>query len=201
MAVTQGTVIKSFVSAIDFLDQRDIDPNIYDQSRDRAFTDIMKIVNRTKPAKMFFYNNFVNADVYEVAEVSGGIAGSGTTNITFEITGGAYLFPRVGDLIKTSNTANIGKQALVQTVTVAGGVATVSAQSVDGTNMTVVATDKIQFGSNAFPEKSGAPENRRYGLTKYYNNIQVFREVDEISDIQKAAKIEVNVGGDYHILP
>jgi hypothetical protein len=67
--------------------------------------------------------------------------------------------------------------------------------------MAVVVGDKIQFGSNAFSEKSGAPENRRYGLTKYYNNIQVFREVDEISDIQKEAKIEVNVGGDYHILP
>jgi len=70
MAVTQGTVTKSFVSAIDFLDQRDIDPNIYDQSRDRAFTDIMKIVNRTKPATMFNYHNFVNADVYEVATIS-----------------------------------------------------------------------------------------------------------------------------------
>jgi hypothetical protein len=35
MAVTQGVTIKSFVSAIDFLDQRDIDPNIYDQSRDK----------------------------------------------------------------------------------------------------------------------------------------------------------------------
>ena len=72
MAVSQGTVVKSFVSAIDFLDQRDIDPNIYDQSRDRAFTDIMKMVNRTKPAKMFFYNNFVNNDVYEVAVVGTG---------------------------------------------------------------------------------------------------------------------------------
>ena len=202
MAVTPGAVIKSFVSAIDFLDQRDIDPNIYDQSRDRAFTDIMKIVNRTKPAKMFFYNNFVNADVYEVATV-GGVTTTGAATIVFTITGGAYQFPRVGDLIKTSNSSNIGKQALVtiaNTITTPGS-CIITAQSVDATNMAVVVGDKIQFGSNAFPEKSNAPENRRYGLTKYYNNIQVFREVDEISDIQKAAKIEVNVGGDYHILP
>jgi hypothetical protein len=59
----------------------------------------------------------------------------------------------------------------------------------------------VSFGSNAFAEKSDAPTNRRYGLTKYYNLIQIFREVDEITDIQKVAKIEVNVGGDYHILP
>ena len=200
MAVSQGLMVKSFVSAIDFLDQRDIDPNIYDQSRDRAFTDIMKIVNRTKPAKMFFYNNFVNNDVYEVATVSA-VTTTGAATIQFDITGGAYQFPRVGDLIKTSNSSNVGKQALVTTVTVVSTTATIVAKSVDGTNMAVVIGDKVQFGSNAFPEQSSAPSNRRYGLTKYYNNIQVFREVDEISDIQKVAKIEVNVGGDYHILP
>jgi len=203
MAVSQGLMVKSFVSAIDFLDQRDIDPNIYDQSRDRAFTDIMKIVNRTKPAKMFFYNNFVNNDVYEVATVASVTSGSGTATVVFVITGGAYLFPRVGDLIKTSNTANVGKQALVTVVdtTTTPGSAIVTVKSVDGSNFTMAATDKIQFGSNAFPEQSSAPSNRRYGLTKYYNNIQIFREVDEISDVQKVAKIEVNVGGDYHILP
>ena len=194
MPVSQGTMVKSFVSAIDFLDQRDIDPNIYDQSRDRAFTDIMKIVNRTKPAKMFFYNNFVNNDVYEVATVASA-TGSGTPTVT--ITLNATTFPRVGDLIKTSNTSNIGKQALVQSVS--GNVIVV--QSVDNSNFVAVATDKVQFGSNAFPEQSTAPTNRRYGLTKYYNTIQIFREVDEISDVQKVAKIEVNVGGDYHILP
>jgi len=194
MAVSQGTMVKSFVSAIDFLDQRDIDPNIYDQSRDRAFTDIMKIVNRTKPAKMFFYNNFVNNDVYEVASVASA-TGSGTPTVT--ITLNATSFPRVGDLIKTSHTSNIGKQALVQSVS--GNVIVV--QSVDNSNFFAVASDKVQFGSNAFPEQSSAPTNRRYGLTKYYNTIQIFREVDEISDVQKVAKIEVNVGGDYHILP
>ena len=203
MAVSQGNMVKSFVSAIDFLDQRDIDPNIYDQSRDRAFTDIMKIVNRTKPAKMFFYNNFVNNDVYEVATVASGGITTGAPTVIFNITGGAYQFPRVGDLIKTSNSANIGKQALVTVAdtTTTPGTCIITAKSVDGTNFTIVAGDKIQFGSNAFPEQSSAPKNRRYGLTKYYNNIQVFREVDEISDIQKVAKIEVNVGGDYHILP
>lgn len=201
MAVTQGTVIKSFVSAIDFLDQRDIDPNIYDQSRDRAFTDIMKIVNRYKPATMFFYNNFVNADVYEVGTISA-VTSTGLAQIQFTINT-ASTFPREGDLIMTSNANNIGKQARVQLVTFGSGTATLTVRSVGGNDSPFYATvgDSVQFGSNAFAEKSDAPTNRRYGLTKYYNNIQVFREVDEISDIQKVAKIEVNVGGDYHILP
>lgn len=201
MAVTQGTVIKSFVSAIDFLDQRDIDPNIYDQARDRAFTDIMKIVNRYKPATMFFYNNFVNNDVYEVGTISA-VTSTGLAQIQFTINT-ASTFPRVGDLIKTSNTNNVGKQARVQAVTFGSGTATLTVRSVGGNSSAFYAAvdDLVQFGSNAFAEKSTAPENRRYGLTKYYNNIQIFREVDEISDVQKVAKIEVNVGGDYHILP
>jgi len=201
MAVTQGVVIKSFVSAIDFLDQRDIDPNIYDQARDRAFTDIMKIVNRYKPATMFFYNNFVNNDVYEVAEISS-VTSTGLAQIIF-VVNTASTFPRVGDLIKTSNSNNIGKQARIQAVTFGSGTATLTVRSVGGNASPFYATvgDEVQFGSNAFAEKSTAPVNRRYGLTKYYNNIQIFREVDEISDVQKVAKIEVNVGGDYHILP
>jgi len=201
MAVTQGVTIKSFVSAIDFLDQRDIDPNIYDQSRDRAFTDIMKLVNRYKPATMFNYHNFVNNDVYETATISA-VTSTGLAQIQFTINTGT-TFPRVGDLIKTSNSNNVGKQGRVQAVTQSSSTTVLTVRSVGGNSAPLYATvgDTVQFGSNAFAEKSDAPTNRRYGLTKYYNLIQLFREVDEISDVQKVAKIEVNVGGDYHILP
>lgn len=201
MSATQGTMIKSYVSAIDFLDQRDIDPNIYDQSRDRAFTDIMKIVNRYKPATMFTYHNFTNQDVYEVGTISA-VTSTGLAQIVFTINTAA-TFPRAGDLIKSSNVNNVGKEARVQIVTFGSGTATLTVRSVGGNSAPFYATvnDLISFGSNAFAEKSTAPENRRYGLTKYANNIQIFREVDEISDVQKVAKIEVNVGGDYHILP
>jgi len=199
MAVTQGAVNKSFVSAIDFLDQRDIDPNIYDQSRDRAFTDIMKVVNRTKPATMFNYHNFVNNDVWEKGTISA-VTTTGTAAPVFTINT-ASTYPRVGDLIKTSNANNIGKQARIQAVTFGSGTATITGRSVNNTPFFVTVNDEISFGSNAQPEKSTAPTNRRYGLTKYYNLIQIFREVDDITDVQKVAKIEVNVGGDYHILP
>lgn len=201
MPVTQGTMIKSYVSAIDFLDQRDIDPSIYDQSRDRAFTDIMKIVNRYKPATMFNYHNFVNNDVYEVGTISA-VATTGLAQIVFTINT-ASTFPRIGDLIMTSNPNNIGKQARVQNVVLGSGTATLTVRSVGGNAAPFFAAvnDQVQFGSNAFAEKSSAPVNRRYGLTKYYNLIQIFREVDEITDVQKVAKVEVEVNGDYHILP
>lgn len=201
MAVTQGTVIKSFVSAIDFLDQREIDPSIYDQSRDRAFTDIMKLVDRRKPTSMPTYHNFVNNDVYETSVISA-VTSTGLAQIQFTVNT-STTFPRVGDLVKTSNANNVGKQARVQAVTNGSGTATLTVRNVAGNTSAFYATvgDTVTFSSNAFAEKSDAPTNRRYGLTKYYNQTQIFREVDEISDVQKVAKIEVNVGGDYHILP
>ncbi len=201
MPVTQGTVVKSFVSAIDFLDQRDIDPNIYDQSRDRAFTDIMKLVGRYKPCTMYNFHNFVNNDVYEIGTISA-VTSTGLAQIQFTINT-ASPFPRVGDVIKTSNLNNVNKQARIQAVTFGSGTATLTVRSVGGNAAPFFATigDLVTFGSNAFAEKSDAPTNRRYGLTKYFNLIQIFREVDEISDVQKVAKIEVNVNGDYHILP
>lgn len=201
MAVTQGTATKSFVSAIDFLDQRDIDPKIYDQSRDRAFTDIMKLVNRYKPCDMYSYHNFVNNDVYETCTVSA-VTSTGLAQIVFTVNTNT-TFPRVGDLCKISNSNNAGKQGRVQVVSAGSGTATVTVRSLGGNAdpLWVSVSDKVSFGSNAFAEKSDAPTNRRYGLTKYYNLIQIFREVDEITDVQKVAKIEVNVGGDQHILP
>jgi hypothetical protein len=202
MPVTQGTLIKSFVSAIDFLDQREIDPSIYDQSRDRAFTDIMRVVSRRKPTSMHNYHNFVNNDVYETGTISA-VTSTGLAQITFTINT-ASTFPRKGDLVRTSNSNNVGKQGLVvSTPTFGSGTCTLTVRSVGGNSAPMFATigDSVSFGSNAFAEKSDAPTNRRYGLTKYYNQTQIFREVDEITDVQKVAKIEVNVNGDYHILP
>ena len=200
MAVSQGTMDKKYVSAIDFLDQRDIDPNIYDQSRDRAFTDIMKIVNRYKPAIMYNYHNFVNNDVREVGTISA-VTTTGTAAPVFTINTAAN-FPRAGDVIKSSNVNNAGVQARIQSVTFGSGTATITGRT-GGNSIVFYATvgDTISFASNAFSEKSDAPTNRRYGLTKYFNLIQIFREDDEITDVQKVAKIEVEVNGDFHILP
>ncbi len=149
---------------------------------------------------MFNYHNFVNNDVYEVGTISA-VTTTGLAQIQFTINTAA-TFPRVGDLIQTNNANNVGKMARIQAVTFGSGTATLTVRSVGGNSAAFYATvnDLVAFASNAFAERSTAPVNRRYGLTKYFNNIQIFREVDEISDVQKVAKIEVNVGGNYHML-
>lgn len=201
MPASAGTVTKSYVSATDFLDQRDIDPKLYDQSRDRSLTDIMKVASRYKPAKMFNFHNFVNNDAYEVATVSA-VSSNGIAQIVFTVNT-ASGFPRVGDLAMISNAANVNVQGRVQAITTASGTATLTVRSVGGNSapLWVAIGDKVTFSSNAFGEGSGAPTNRRYGQTKYFNLVQIFKEADDITDVQKVAKIEVSVGGDFHILP
>jgi len=205
MAVSQGTMDKKFVSAIDFLDQRDIRKEIFDQSRSRAFTDIMKIVDRVTPAIMYNYHNFVNSDVRELGTVSA-VSSQGNATAIFTINTAAG-FPRVGDMIQSSNPLDNGvngaKEARIQAVgAIASGTIQLTVKT--GGSLQIwysTVGDIISFSSNAFSEKSDAPTNRRYSLTKYFNLIQIFREVDEITDVQKVARIEVEVNGDYGILP
>lgn len=203
MASSQGTVIKSWVSAIDFLDQREIDPSLYDASRDRSLTDIMKLQLRRKPIEtgQHNYHNFINNDVYETGLISA-VTTNGLAQIQFTLSTGS-TFPRKNDLFKSNNANNVGKQGIVVSVTPASGTAVVVVRSVAGNSSPLFAAvgDRVTFSSTAFPEKSTAPTNRRYGVTKFFNKTQIFREVDDITDVQKVAKIEIAVGGDYHMLP
>lgn len=197
----QGTMNKAFVSAISFLDQRDINPNLLDQSRDAAFTDIMKLVGRYKEAKVPIYNYFVNNDVFADGVVASVSSGYGTAIITVVLTAATSGYARVSDLIRSSNPNMVGQQGLVTQVTSVSGVDTIKIQSVNNMPMYAVALDNLSFSSNAFGEQSDAPANRKYGVTRYVNQVQVFREVDDITDIQKVSKIEVSINGQPYYTP
>lgn len=199
MPVSQGTLVKSFVSAIDFLDQRDIDPKLYDVARDRALTDVMKLVGRYKPAKMMNYHNFVNNNVWETSVIST-VTSTGLAQIQFTVNTSTG-FPRKGDLIKTTNANNIGKQALVTNVTTASGTATLTVRTPNNVPFYATVGDTVGYQSNAVAEKSDTLASRRYQVTKYFNLIQGFREADDISDVQKVTKVEIEINGDYHYLP
>lgn len=197
----QGTMNKAFVSAISFLDQRDINPNLLDVSRDAAFTDIMKLVGRYKEAKVPIYNYFVNQNVFADATVTSVSSGYGTAIITIVLTSGTSGYARVSDLVRSSNPNMVGQQGLITQVTSVSGVDTIKVQSVNNMPMYAVANDILSFSSNAFGEKSDAPANRKYGVTRYINQVQIFREIDEITDIQKVSKVEISINGQPYYTP
>lgn len=201
MAVTQGTLNKAYVSAIDYLDQREINPNLLDISRDAYFTDIMKVVNRYKVTKVPTYSHFVNNDVFATATISSVSSGYGTAVMTVVLTAATGGYARVGDLVRISNTNSIGRQARVMTVTSVSSVDTLVLKSVDNTPLYAVALNTITFQSDAFGEKSDTPASRRYPVTRYVNQVQIFREADEITDVQKVSKIELTVNGQPYYTP
>lgn len=201
MAVTQGTLNKAYVSAISLLDQRDINPNLIDVARDSQFTDIMKVVNRYKETKVPIYNHFVNNDVFATAEIASVSSGYGTSRMTVVLTAATGGYARKNDLVRISNTNSSGRQALITQVTSVSSVDTIVLQSVDNTPLFAISGDTITFQSNAFPEKSDTPASRRYPVTRYVNQVQVFREADEITDIQKVSKIELTVDGQQYYTP
>lgn len=202
MAVTQGTLNKSIVSAVEFLDQREIDPKIYDQARDKALTNIVKLIGRRKETSMPTYHNWTNEDVYENCTVSVAASPNGFAQIQFTVNTN-ITFPRVGDTWQSNNPNNVNKQGIVTAVTRGSGTATITVRSVGGNSSPLWASigDVCVFGSNASGEKSDSPVNRRYNVTKYFNQVQIFREVDEITDVQKVSKVEFEVNGQYYFLP
>lgn len=201
MAASQGTLNKAYVSAISLLDQRDINPNLLDVSRDAHFTDITRLMDRYKVAKVPTYNHFVNDDVFATATIASVSSGYGTSIMTVVLTAASGGYARKNDLVSISNTNSLGRQALVTNVTSVSSVDTLTLQSVDNTPLFAATNDIIAFESNAFGEKSDAPVNRRYPVTRYVNQVQIFREVDEITDVQKVSKIELTINGQPYYTP
>lgn len=200
-AGAQGVLNKAYVSAISLLDQREINPNLLNITRDDQFTDIMKLVGRYKETKVPTYNHFVNNNVFADAVVSSISSGYGTAIMTVVLTSATSGYVRQSDLARSNNINMIGQQAWVSLVTSVSGVDTVKLQSVNNMPLYAVAGDILSWSSNAFGEKSDAPANRKYGVTRYVNQVQIFREVDEITDVQKVSKIEVTVDGQQLYTP
>lgn len=195
MAYSQGTLNKQFVSAIAFLDQREINPNLIDQTRDKEFTDIMKLIGRYKVTKVPIYNYFVNNDIFATATVSSVTSGNGTAKLTIVLTAATSGFARAGDLIRSSNANMTGLVGYVQSVTSASAGDTLVIWSVDNSPLYATANDVISFFSFASGEGSDTPPSIKYGVTRYINQVQVFREADDVTDIQKVSKVETVIKG------
>lgn len=191
-----GAINKQYVSALStFLDTREINKNVTDIQNNDFFSDILwfnnykKVIETGQP----FYNTFVNEDIVKVGDTTGAsVSGSGGPQVTTTFTVATSGYTQVGDLLMLPTGA---RTAYVYSVTTTSGVDTVVMRTIDGGNLTLTAGDQVSIYSNAYGEKSGAPLNVRYGLTRYFNKWQIFRKASEITDVQKAATIEVEFQG------
>lgn len=193
MAGTLGIVDKKYVSSVNFLDQREILNKILDiTNEESSFLDVMELTGRATPTAVPTYHHFVNEELYVIGTVSA-VSGSGSTQVTATVDSTAYNATNKGELVlfpakEVGIVVNKSGSELV-------------IKSVDATNLTLVATNKLAFFSNAAGEGSGSPDSKRWNPTKYYNQVQIFKQKYEITDIQKASKVEVDFNGKpYYML-
>lgn len=182
-----GNINKQYVSSINFLDQREILNKVLDiTNEESSFLDIMELTSRSKVTSVPEYNHFVNEELYVLGSVTA-VTGSGTAQVTATIDSDAYNFVNAGELVLFPN----GKVGYV----VSKATSNIVVKSVDGTNLTLAAADKISFFSNAAGEGSLSPAAKRWGVTKYANQVQIFKGKFEVTDVQKASKVEVEFQG------
>lgn len=191
---TQGNSTKSYVSAIDsMLDTREINKLVTDVQNEEQLTDILDLAGKTKPTKQAVYYNFVNESLFKLGDTTGAtVLNNGTAQVTTTFTAATSGIARKGDLVLFPS-AVVGQ---IQSITTSVGADTCVIKSVGGGNISTTAGDKIAVNfSFAAGENSVSPGNVQFGLTKYSNKVQIFRETSKITDVQNASTIEVEFDG------
>lgn len=192
MPGTIGAINKQYVSSIDFLDQREILNKVLDITNEEAsFLDVIELTGRSKPTSVPEYHHFVNEELYVLGAVSA-VIGSGTTAITADLdtatSAAAFPYVNVGELVLFPNGG-------VGYVTAKSASKTLNIRSVDASVLTLVSGGRISFFSNANGEGSLSPNAKRWGAIRYNNHVQSFKGKFEVTDIQKASKVEVDFQG------
>lgn len=192
-----GTGQKQYYSLINFLDTREILKSIVDIENDTGLAEIF-MPSRYFVTKQYLYHHFVNESLFKIFDTTGNtVTGTGTTTITATGTVATAGYVRKGATIYFPTGAAVG---YVTNVTTASGKDTLTIVSVDGSNITSAAGDKYGVSGLTVGEKSINPTNVRFGLTGYYNYLQIFREVNEMTDVQNASTVEVDFEGKPYIV-
>ena len=185
-----GQLNKSYVSSTAFLDQREILNKVLDVTNEEmSFLDIMELTGRSTPTSVPEYHHFVNEEMYVKATVTSGGATPADT-LTLVIDSTAYAYVNVGEMVLFPS----GKVGIVTSKTGPASIVVKNVDAADG-DLSVADAGTIAFFSNANGEGSLSPAAKRWGVTKYANQVQIFKQKFEITDIQKASKVEVEFQG------
>lgn len=186
---TIGGINKTYVSSIAFLEQREILNKVLDiTNEESSFLDIMELTGRSKVSSVPIYHHFVNEEMYVLATATTAITGSGTTAISATVDAAGYNATNVGELVLFPN----GKVGYVHTKSATN---VLQIRSVDASVLTLTGGQFISFFSNAAGEGSLSPSAKKWGVSKYANQVQIFKQKFEITDIEKASKVEVDYNG------
>lgn len=193
-----GTATKQYYSLINFLDTREILKQIVDIQNDQGLTEIFK-PNRYFVTPQETFHHFVNESLFKIGDTGGvgSISGSGTNTITATLTFATSGYARKGGMVYFPQLAGVG---YITNVVPTSALDVLTIKSIDGNPITATTGDKLGLSGVTVGEQSYNPTNIRFGLTKYFNRIQSFREVNDITDIQTASTVEVEFEGKPYIV-
>jgi len=197
------SVQKNYISAIGLyrdLDYREQLRELLDVTREStSFAEMLELMNRTVPTAQTRYSYFYNGEHYENdtivswSDSTGGSGqGAGTLTIT---TASGNSYPLAGMLGMTKDQKVF--YIVSKTADAAGDQLTIKAVSPDVTSADFgfTAGESVAFFSNAQGEGSDKPAYKRTTISQRTNQVQIFKNADAITDIQKAAKIEIDFQG------
>lgn len=192
-----GVINKQYVSALDpIIDTREINKYCTDVQNNDFFADILWVNGYKKVIEtgQSIYNTFYNEDIVKVIDTTASsVSNSGTPVVTITGIAAAYSgYTQPEDMLMLVSGA---RSAIVQSVVNSSGLDTIVIKSVDGGNIVVTAGQILSIYSNAYGQQSNAGQNVRYGVNRSFNKWQILRKTCEISDVQKAATIEVEFNG------
>ena len=196
-----GPINAAYVSAVDsMLNTREILKSVSDIQNEEGLTELLVSMDRKQPVSQPVYYNFVNEPIFKLIDTTGStVTNSGTRTVT--VTGATAAtsgYNRVGDLVLLTSTGN--NVGMITSVTTVSSQDTLIIKGVSGVNLTITAGDKLSSFSIATGERSDTPLNLRYGLTKYFNKWQIFRETSQITDVENALTLEVEYNGSNKIV-
>lgn len=189
MSLTTGTTTKAKITGITYLDTREINKNVIDVANEGGFDDLMQVIDGYKPTEQPNYHHFVNEDPFQVLTIdTGTVTGTGTATLTINVT--STGFARRDQVFKLN-----GKQGKISSaITTASGKDSFTFKSVDGTNITAAAGDKLYPMPIVTGEGSDEVTALSHGMTKYFNFVQHMKDKTEITDIQEMSMVEVGDG-------
>jgi hypothetical protein len=201
---TIGQINKRYVSAIDpMLDIREIRQAITDIQNDTSFMSLLTSLDGKtifKPQEdsidSAIFHSWQNDALSDVITFTGAtITGSGTASLS--VTGlpvasqGKVI---VGDLLQLQSN-NVVRVMTVPLAT------SFTAVTVDGSNATLTASQVATIVGSAFESGSAGPSQRRWGLTKLSNVVQIMRDSIQTTDIEMQNGVEFEINGQKRILP
>lgn len=218
MAYTIGANNKEYISSLNFagvaggLDKRDYLKEVFDVTNESStIVDVLEMTGRVKNTDAVNYSHAENAYLFKAAAISSvdatntgagtGTAASALLKITItSATNDAC--PVVGEIAMFQNK-NVGLVVAVDT-SAATPVVTVkpldSTTAIATTAPAVAAAQSVIFFSAGFAEGTGDPSVRQSEWASSTNNIQIFKEAGEITDLQKVAAIEVQYNGKPYVM-